>query len=84
MIETKIYCNKGESSRDHISSLVMKLSIILTFFIGFVACRDQLFLNYIHMIPLDSGPAQRPTIYRSAVPEKFLSEGEPKEKAGKL
>ena len=81
MIETKIYCNKGASSRGHISGLVMKLSILLTFCIGFVACRDQVFLNYIH----DSRHAQRPTIYRSApsAPEKFLSEGVPKEKAGK-
>ena len=63
----------------------MKLSILLTFFIGFVACRDQLFLNYIHMAPLDSRYARGPTIYRSApaVPEKILAEGEPKEKAGK-
>ena len=84
MIETKIYCNKSASSKDHISGLVMKLLILLTFCIGFVACRDRLLVNYIHMTPLDSGPPQRPIIYRSAptVPEKFLSEGEPKEKAG--
>ena len=83
MIETKIYCNKGASSRGHISGLVMKLSILLTFCLGFVVCKDQVIFNYIPIAPLDSRHTQRPTIYRSAVPEKILSEGEPKEKAGK-
>ena len=85
MIETKIYCNKGASSRSHISGLVMKLSMLLIFCVEFVACKVQVFLNYIPMAPLDTGPAKRPTIYRSApaVPEKFLSDGEPKERRGK-
>jgi hypothetical protein len=62
----------------------MKLSILLTFCLEFVVCKDQVIFNYIPIAPLDSGSAQRPIIYQSApaVSEKILSEGEFIEKAG--
>ena len=52
----------------------MKLFIHLTFCLGYVVCRDRLFILYPSNSPLES--ARSPTIYRSAqeVPEEFLVE----------
>ena len=70
MIETKIYCYEGTTSRSHISGSAMKLLIliILTFCLGFVVCRDTVML----ILPSETGPAPVPAIYQSlpAVPEE--------------
>ena len=52
----------------------MKLFIYLTFCLGFVVCRDRLFILYPSKSRLES--ARSPTIYRSGqeVPEEFLVE----------
>ena len=65
----------------------MKLFILLTFCLGFVVCRDRLFIIYPPKAPFESGSAQRPAIYQSAqeVPEEFLveeSEEKPIERKG--
>ena len=54
----------------------MKLLILLTFCLGFVVCRDRLFIIYPPTAPLESKSAKRPAIHRSAqeVPEDFLTE----------
>ena len=50
IIETKIHCFNLTSSRCHISGQAMKLMIVLTFCLGFVACipdpRDQVIISY--------------------------------------
>ena len=65
----------------------MKLFILLTFCLGFVVCRDRLFIIYPSKARLESGSARSPTIYRSGqkVPEEFLveeSEEKPTERKG--
>ena len=55
IIETKIYFYEGTSSRCHISCSVMKLLIILTLCLGFVACSPR-----IRMVLLESGHAPMP------------------------
>ena len=65
----------------------MKLFIHLTFCLGFVVCRDRLFILYPSNSRLESRSARSPTIYRSApeVPEEFLveeSEEKPIERKG--
>ena len=65
----------------------MKLFILITFCLGFVVCRDRLFIIYPPNAPLESGSAWRPSIYQPAqtVPKEFLikeSEEKPIERNG--
>ena len=45
------------TNKCHISVSAMKLLIVLTFCLGFVVCRDTLWINYPPSVPLDSGSA---------------------------
>ena len=65
----------------------MKLFILLTFCLGFVVCRDRLFIIYPPIAPFESKSAKRPAIYQSdqEVTEEFLveeSEEKPTERKG--
>ena len=68
------------TNKCHISVSAMKLLIVLTFCLGFVVCRDTLWINYPPSVPLDSGSAHSesmsppsPAIHVSG-PEVPLSE----------
>ena len=54
----------------------MKLFILLTFCLGFVVCRNRVFLIYPPIAPLESVFVRRPAIYQSSqeVPKEFLIE----------